>query len=187
VRTCVRACVCVCVCDTYDRRGIPCCRSVDVKLAARTCTQPFPQPFCFWPSCQNIPLLRIMMYAVHRGFNEDTGQYILCYRALLVKNCILLEQRFIAHVSLLMAANALNWREDVLVVQTIYQWWANQKSNYNAKSQIVLEKDLNLYAKSQIKSQITSSNHESFFPKSNQITNHISILEWNLKVNVPPE
>ena len=38
-------------------------------------------------------------------------------------------------------------------------------SNHNAKSQIVLEKDLNLYAKSQIKYQITSSNHESFFPK----------------------
>jgi len=42
------------------------------------------------------------------------------------------------------------------------QRWANHKSNHNAKSQIVLEKDKNLYAKSQIKSQITSSNHKSF-------------------------
>jgi len=39
---------------------------------------------------------------------------------------------------------------------------ANHKSNHNAKPQIVLEKDLNLYAKSQIKSHITSSNHKSF-------------------------
>jgi len=40
------------------------------------------------------------------------------------------------------------------------------------KSQIDLEKDLNLYAKSQIKSQITSSKKESFSP--NQIKSQVT-------------
>jgi len=50
------------------------------------------------------------------------------------------------------------------------RWWANHKSNHNAKSQIVLEKDSNLYAKSQIKSHPQIMNH--FYP--NQIKSQIT-------------
>ena len=38
------------------------------------------------------------------------------------------------------------------------QWWANHKSNYSPKSQIIWQKDLNHYAKSQIKSHEMKSN-----------------------------
>ena len=43
--------------------GIHCYRPVDVQLTAKTFMQPFLQHFCFWLSSQNIPLLRVLMYA----------------------------------------------------------------------------------------------------------------------------
>jgi len=42
------------------------------------------------------------------------------------------------------------------------EWWAYLRSNLSAKSQIFTQKDLNLYDKAEIKSQITSPNHRSF-------------------------
>jgi len=39
--------------------------SVDVELIAETFERPFLQHLCFWPSSQNIPLLRVLMYAAH--------------------------------------------------------------------------------------------------------------------------
>jgi len=59
-----------------------------------------------------------------------------------------------------------------LLKHATQQRWANLKSNLGAKSQHFRQKDLNLYAKSQIKSQITPRNHKSFQPKSQIKSNH---------------
>jgi len=46
----------------------------------------------------------------------------------------------------------------------------------NCERQVLQLRKTAVMVKSQIKPQITSSDHESFFPKSSQITNHILIL-----------
>ena len=53
-----------------------------------------------------------------------------------------------------------------------YQWWANCKSNHSPKSQITGQKDLNRYAKSQIKSHEMKIKSKSLEPKSQMKSNH---------------